>query len=305
MSDLETFLETIIAYANLEQVAEHQQSARGIEQLAEQLTAVAAATSSELLAKIVTELTQPDVVGCINDVSKSETLKQSANKLFAAKEYNKAVASYSEALGYLTPRAHASLCSVLYCNRALALTKLEDYQGALLDSTDAISLNSSSAKAYFIKAQAQLALGRHDGAQRDAQRALELLQEQGGSTTQVETLLASLSTGGGSESQEKGVRHEAWTTHHMPWQLQGDDEQIDATKADGIGRNSTSGCTLEELDGLVAQVASKRVAVEMHGVEGRRLVVQESIEAGTDLFTDDPVAHAQSKTARKRVSAGI
>jgi len=35
------------------------------------------------------------------------------------------------------------------------------------------------------------------------------------------------------------------------------------------------------------------------------LVVQESIEAGTDLFTDDPVAHAQSKTARKRVSAGI
>lgn len=63
-------------------------------------------------------------------VKTAEQLKNDANKLFQHGDYQEAIDLYTEAL-QLQPEK--TLKNVLYCNRAMARLKTEDYEGAETD----------------------------------------------------------------------------------------------------------------------------------------------------------------------------
>ena len=84
----------------------------------------------------------------------AERIKQGANDAFKAKKYPLAIEEYTKAIE-LDPTNH-----VYYGNRAFAHIKIENFGSAILDANTATELNPKYVKAYYRRADANLALGK-------------------------------------------------------------------------------------------------------------------------------------------------
>jgi STIP1 family protein 1 len=99
---------------------------------------------------------------------KIPTLTQPSARKFAAGDYKAAEQLYSQAI------VHDSLNAQLFTNRAFTRLKLLAYNDALSDCLKAIDINSTSMKAYYYLAQAQLALRHPNEALSSALTAYDL-----------------------------------------------------------------------------------------------------------------------------------
>ena len=77
--------------------------------------------------------------------STAEKLKRDGNTAFAAKKYEKAMESYTQALQVEAPVDKA----VLYCNRSACLYRLKWYRESLEDAASAVKCNDKYAKVGF------------------------------------------------------------------------------------------------------------------------------------------------------------
>ncbi|KAJ1330210.1 hypothetical protein BSLG_009629 [Batrachochytrium salamandrivorans] len=94
------------------------------------------------------------------DASKAE-IKGEANKLFAEKKFEDAIAKYTEAI------SHNPNIAAYYANRAFAYTKQELYAAAVKDATDAIAIDPTYVKGYYRRAVGNMALGKLKDAIKD------------------------------------------------------------------------------------------------------------------------------------------
>eukprot|EP00897_Mesotaenium_endlicherianum_P005617 jgi/Mesen1/5083/ME000252S04198 len=97
----------------------------------------------------------------IADTERSEELKKEANKAFQDHKFLRAVELYSEALEFNPKNA------VLWANRAIAHTKLEEYASAVEDASKAIELNPSYVKGYYRRGSAYSAMAKLKDALKD------------------------------------------------------------------------------------------------------------------------------------------
>ncbi|NXJ86724.1 UN45B protein, partial [Trogon melanurus] len=94
-------------------------------------------------------------------------LKEEGNKYFQAKDYEKAIQSYTQAIKLNKDKA---LQAVLYRNRAACFLKKEEHAKAASDASRAIDINASDIKALYRRSQALEKLGKLDQAFKDAQK---------------------------------------------------------------------------------------------------------------------------------------
>ncbi|KAK6458804.1 uncharacterized protein RJT20DRAFT_123897 [Scheffersomyces xylosifermentans] len=99
----------------------------------------------------------------------AEEYKAEGNKHFAAKEFTKAVESFTKAIAASETPNH-----VLYSNRSGAYASLKNFKNALEDAEECVKINGSWAKGYNRVAAAHFGLGDLDDAKRNYERALEL-----------------------------------------------------------------------------------------------------------------------------------
>ncbi|KAJ3104101.1 Serine/threonine-protein phosphatase 5 [Phlyctochytrium planicorne] len=95
------------------------------------------------------------------DRAKSEEMKAEANKMFAQRNYERAIELYTQAISY-DPKNPA-----LYSNRAFAYIKSEFYGAAITDAETAIGLDPRFVKAYYRRAVGHMALGKLKDAVKD------------------------------------------------------------------------------------------------------------------------------------------
>ena len=74
-------------------------------------------------------------------------------------KYDAAVDEYTKAIAL---KLNSPKSAVYYANRAFAQMKLENYGLAIADSDDAIKLDPNYAKAYYRKADANIALNKYE-----------------------------------------------------------------------------------------------------------------------------------------------
>ncbi|KAG8930890.1 Hsp90 cochaperone [Tulasnella sp. 417] len=91
-------------------------------------------------------------------MSDAATLKDQGNKAFAAKDFNKAIELFSQAIE-LDKANH-----VLYSNRSAAKAGLKDWAGALQDAEECVKINPKWAKGYARKGAALHGSRRYDDA---------------------------------------------------------------------------------------------------------------------------------------------
>ncbi|KAF8974706.1 activator of Hsp70 and Hsp90 chaperone [Flammula alnicola] len=91
-------------------------------------------------------------------MSDANTLKDLGNKAFAAKDYDKAIDLFSQAIA-LDPKNH-----VLWSNRSAAKAGKKDYEAALADAEECIKANPTWAKGYARKGAALHGARRYDDA---------------------------------------------------------------------------------------------------------------------------------------------
>lgn len=90
--------------------------------------------------------------------SEAEQLKKVGNDFFGKKQFAEAVVAYDECI------AKTGETAVVLTNRAASQLHLEAYDAALSDSSKAVTLDKSYAKAYFRKSAAFLGLGNEKAA---------------------------------------------------------------------------------------------------------------------------------------------
>eukprot|EP00753_Platysulcus_tardus_P008658 PLAT16153.3.p2 GENE.PLAT16153.3~~PLAT16153.3.p2 ORF type:complete len:268 (-),score=141.86 PLAT16153.3:142-945(-) len=100
--------------------------------------------------------------------AEAEERKIAGNEAFAAKDYDTAIAEYSEAIK-LEPGWH-----VYYSNRAAAYAGKEDWEHSLDDARKCTELRKAFMKGWYRMATAQKALGQLDDALRTCKDALKL-----------------------------------------------------------------------------------------------------------------------------------
>lgn len=98
----------------------------------------------------------------------ADEAKQAANQLFKDKHYEKAADVYSIAI-----ELDDSNC-VLYGNRAFAYIKLEQYGAAIADASRALELEPTYIKAYYRRADANMAMGKFKEAVKDFKSAAKV-----------------------------------------------------------------------------------------------------------------------------------
>ncbi|KAJ1470889.1 hypothetical protein T484DRAFT_1846081, partial [Baffinella frigidus] len=94
-------------------------------------------------------------------LAKSEEFKAKANKFFQEGHLKEAVEQYSLAIE-LNGRNH-----ILYANRAFCHVKIENYGSAIVDATEAITLDPTYIKGYYRRGTAYLALTKLKQAKAD------------------------------------------------------------------------------------------------------------------------------------------
>ncbi|WVN87414.1 uncharacterized protein L203_102593 [Cryptococcus depauperatus CBS 7841] len=100
------------------------------------------------------------------DRTRAIELKTEANNAFAAKNFNKSIDLYSQAIA-LNPKD-----STFWNNRAMSKAKMEEHGAAISDATKAIELNPSYSKAYYRRGLSYLAILRPTNAVPDFKKAL-------------------------------------------------------------------------------------------------------------------------------------
>ena len=103
---------------------------------------------------------------------KFESLKQAANDLFKARNYEEADEKYTEAL--LIDPQNKKLNSVLFNNRAANRMSLKKYDDALKDCNKAIDADEYFTKAFVRRSRINEELEKWDDAQKDMQSASEM-----------------------------------------------------------------------------------------------------------------------------------
>ncbi|EME26040.1 Tetratricopeptide repeat protein 1 [Galdieria sulphuraria] len=99
--------------------------------------------------------------------------KNRGNEHFRNKQYEEACECYTLALSKPLNDADRAAC---FANRAAAKLKLEDYEGALEDCSEALNLDENYWKALYRREQCYLKLGRYEEALKDAKTLKEARQ---------------------------------------------------------------------------------------------------------------------------------
>jgi len=309
---MDVLLKSIPLYTNQEEIQKLQSEPNAEELVAAQISAVIKELASELLASVATELSSPNVHGCVKDFNKAEERRISGNALFSKGKYLEAVQEFSKSLALLncsdgSSALEAETCAKVLCNRALCLSKLKLHKLAEIDSTEAISIKPSYAKAFYRRSIAFLDQNNIINAKIDAERAVKLLKEQDASTEEAEALLTSLlekcninnKNGNGDGVEEKPI----WTTHSVPQDLWNEefDENNKKTATSAVSRPIQWSCSLSEISKLTGTRAIDPNSVELTESAhlGRHLIVgTHEIKGNTDIIQDQPVAHALTKRQR-------
>uniref|UniRef100_A0A6B2L4K3 J domain-containing protein n=1 Tax=Arcella intermedia TaxID=1963864 RepID=A0A6B2L4K3_9EUKA len=100
-------------------------------------------------------------------IEKSKQLRQKGNEAFQAKNYEEAVATYSELLADEDKKAPNAQNCVIYANRGLAHKQLNNFDKAVEDLSTAIERNSNYVKAYIRRAECYMAIQLWEEADRD------------------------------------------------------------------------------------------------------------------------------------------
>lgn len=212
---------------------------------------------------------------------------------------------FSEALRYCDESSAEGgpLAARLYCNRALALTKLHAeggrgaaggsdsgggsrtlLEGALQDSSAAIECDPLFAKAHYRRAWVLRALGRGAAALPDAQRAVLLLQEQqaggSGEAAEAAALAAELQAAVAAET--------------------GGEAALAGSQANGIAAAPAAAAAAQDVDSLV-RLAGPQLAVQQTEDAGRCLLAAAALPAAADVLQEVPFAHALTKAGRRSV----
>ncbi|WRT65305.1 uncharacterized protein IL334_002248 [Kwoniella shivajii] len=108
--------------------------------------------------KIVTE----------EDRVKALEIKAEANKAFGAKDFNKSIELYTQAIA-LNPKD-----STFWNNRAMSKAKMEEHGGAISDATKAIEINPAYSKAYYRRGLSYLSILRPTEAVPDFKKAIKI-----------------------------------------------------------------------------------------------------------------------------------
>eukprot|EP00478_Filoreta_tenera_P000113 GABV01000113.1.p1 GENE.GABV01000113.1~~GABV01000113.1.p1 ORF type:complete len:248 (-),score=96.99 GABV01000113.1:670-1413(-) len=115
------------------------------------------------------------MASAVEHCAQGDSKKAEGNAFFKAKEYEKAIDKYTEALTIFDqvieselediPADHTSKLAATLSNRALAYLRLEQYGASLADADRAIQLGYS--KAYYRRASAHMALGHFQSSLKD------------------------------------------------------------------------------------------------------------------------------------------
>ena len=108
----------------------------------------------------------------IKIIKKLNGIKEEANTLFKAGNFDEAIKKYTECLSFV--EATKGFMAVIFTNRATALTKQEKYEQALQDLNKAIECNEKYPTAYHKRGDVNAKLKNFDEAIRDFQNAQEL-----------------------------------------------------------------------------------------------------------------------------------
>ncbi|KAH3666876.1 hypothetical protein OGAPHI_003325 [Ogataea philodendri] len=99
----------------------------------------------------------------------AEEFKAQGNAAFAAKDYEKAIDSFTKAIEVSPTPNH-----VLYSNRSACYASLKKYEEALKDAEECVKINPTWAKGYNRVAAAEYGLEKLDDAKKSYEKALEL-----------------------------------------------------------------------------------------------------------------------------------
>lgn len=102
-----------------------------------------------------------------------ESIKKEANELFSRGEFQEAIQRYTQGI-LACPEDEKRLKSVLYSNRAACHIMLDNMDGALVDSNDAIDFDDTYTKAYLRRFTVLERKEKWHDALRDINRAFEL-----------------------------------------------------------------------------------------------------------------------------------
>lgn len=97
-----------------------------------------------------------------------ETFKSKGNEYFKAKDYPRAISSYSEAISVKPHEA------IAYSNRAICYLNLRRYYEAIEDCDRALTLDGTLVKAYYRRAIARKELYRYGDSLKDYEKVLTL-----------------------------------------------------------------------------------------------------------------------------------
>jgi tetratricopeptide (TPR) repeat protein len=302
MSDLDRFLGDLAARCDLQEIDALK---CGGDDALQRVSANIVSTIARLnlnagLSAAITDLTSINIIGCVKDLQRAEKLRKEGVAAFAAGQYRQSSRLFSEALCF-APEVE-SICSTLFCNRALCFYRLREYLEAEADSTAALRCNSNNVKALYRRALARDALGNAEGAFLDAKEAERLIGEEEGhaKSTELEALLNKLQLatldrcttqhGGLHDScNNQQTRNSDWTVHTVPNELHEQQTQ---------GSSLCNGLSFEDLQTYVGCASSRCISAEQLPRLGKHLIAADDIPPCRDLLVEMPVAHVIARRQR-------
>eukprot|EP01018_Ginkgo_biloba_P007648 Gb_03301 [translate_table: standard] len=108
-------------------------------------------------------------------LAQANDAKAEGNRLYAAEQYEEALAQYASALEVAPDDVIANdMRSMCYANRAICFSKLNKYEQTVKESTKALELNPTYIKALIRRAEAQERLEHFEEAITDMKKVLEV-----------------------------------------------------------------------------------------------------------------------------------
>lgn len=102
------------------------------------------------------------------------TFKEKGNNFFKEEDYEEAITCYTKALKFSDRSKNDKECAVYLKNRSACKLKMEDYEGALADAIDSLSINPNCPKALFRQVQAEEALEKTEDAAQNMARLIQM-----------------------------------------------------------------------------------------------------------------------------------